>query len=313
MKKHWGWSQFWALIVVVAPFSLGVLLLEVIGPSTIRIISFLSFCQGLDGSDYITGKIAYVAITNLHIVVCVIIGIRYVFEPKETPGEKQFVCRSMLPTAVILMLLLGFIIIGGLNFSKLSSNIVMCIYGIKNDFCNFSTCSLPVYSWWEFQIASTLPVITAAIATAILVIYTNLQVYRFVKAEERDRESQFTISYNSIVQCLPMFSCLLVTGLISSAFWYHLPVKIFGNVASNDVLTNLRNYGNAMTLFFGVVYTLTALVAIAWPIWQLYRKAQNVNSSFSGQLPNQIETKKILAVLAPLATGLLYNWLEVGI
>lgn len=305
-----------ALIVVLAPFSLGIILLEVIGPSNDQITNFLLYYQGLDNPDVMAGKITYAAITNLHFVVCVIIGIRYFFVPKKTPEEKQFIRGSMITTPFILLPLLGFIIIGDLTYSKFANNILESIYGIGDVSCNFSPNYPPVYSRLEFEIASTLPVITAVLATAILVTYTNLQVYLFAKAEERNHENQLFISYNAIVQCLPMYSCLLVTAVISSAVWFHLPVKIFGNIANDDVLKNLQNYGEEMTLFLGVIYTLTALVAITWPIWQLYRKAQNVSCSLalgiSGLWLNQeavIGSKKILAVLAPLVTGLLYNWL----
>lgn len=319
MKQYWEWSQFLALIVVVAPFSLGILLLEVIGPSEIQIAKLSSGCQGLVNPNFIPGKITYVAVTSLHLVVCIIIGIRYVFEPKKTPGEKRFICRARAPTAIILLLLLllGLIMQGKATYTLLATETLKNIYDIGDVGCNFSLNSTSVFSRCEFEIASILPVISAVIATAILVTYTNLQVYRFLKAKERDREKQLYISYNSIVQCLPMYSCLLVTAVISSAVWFHLPVAIFANRADGDVLENLRNYGDEMTLFLGITYTLTALVAFAWPMWRLTRKAKSVNcslaSSVGGQRSNQeaaFVTNKFLAVLAPLVTSLLYNLLE---
>ena len=171
-----------------------------------------------------------------------------------------------------------------------------------------------VFSHFEFFAASTLPGVAAVVAAAALVAYSNLSIRLFVNSEEQERGSSFCASRRRIMQCLPMYSCVLVTAVISSAVWFHLPANIFGDISGRAAL---RNYGHEMTLFLGVTYTLTTLVAVAWPIWRLYRRAHEVGYAPKPEPSIQWTNEdilssagKVLAVLAPLITSFLYTLLE---
>ena len=134
-----------------------------------------------------------------------------------------------------------------------------------------SSCSnyqlMTAFSKNEFEIASFLPVITAMFPAICLVIYTNFQVDLFAKAKERVQSLQFISSYNAIVKCLPFYSGILVTSLICSSVWFHLPLQIFE--LNEKTRKELQVYGDEMTLFLGITYTLTVLFAIATPILRL--------------------------------------------
>lgn len=323
MKRFWDWELFGALVIALMPFLLGALAFEAYGPSRTPLID-LELCNlNSQRSNLDSGKITYVAVTNLHFFVCVIVILRYFIffiDILKTSRKCDDVLRGFIGPTVFVLLLLFSLLFFDLEwaYSRLASDPLLDIYCISDIPKKCSPAMLPVFSKFEFGVASTLPAVAAVMAAASLVIYTSFQVHLFVNSGEHERGRQFSASYQSIMSCLPMYSCILVTSVISSAVWFHLPLKIFENVLKDEsALLTLRNYADEMTLFLGVTYTLIVLVAIAWPIWRLSRKAHEVGYALELKSDRRGTNRKaiflankILAVLAPLVTSLLYNWLE---
>jgi len=120
----------------------------------------------------------------------------------------------------------------------------------------------------------------------------------------------------------------LVTGVLSSAVWFHLPISTFGNQLAEgrdeelkSALQKLQSYGDEMTLFWCMTYTLIVVVVIAFPLWRLAREkhkagytesySYEVQSLAFGRTSDFLwMTRQILVVLAPLISSLLFNWLE---
>ena len=348
MKKVCDWGLFGALIIALMPFLLGVLMFEAYGPSPEPITCCDLTSLNADNTSLDSGKITYVAVTSLHFFVCAIVILRYwtrlcdgskirvKYCSPVVPGSSMSyailskaakvakAALAMLPSIgpVVLVFMLLWSIFHLLckfqgSYYKLATGFMLEIYGIPDICGKCSPSAQSVFSQFEFHVASTLPVVAAAVAVAFLVGYASLQVRLFGDSKEHEFDSRYSDSYRSIMECLPMCSCVLVTAVISSAVWFHLPIKIFGGALRDSAaLQNLQNYGDEMTLFLGVTYTLTALVAIAWPIWRLSRRAHkegyNPEAKSDWQWTNRellFLLNKVLAVLAPLITSLLYNLL----
>lgn len=272
------------------------------------------------------GKITYVAVTSLQFIVCVIIILLYSTSfcdvSKATGGVKVALRRLAGPALLVFVLLIVFFCLAS-NFEwsyyRLASGNLLKIYGIS-DISSKCIKTAMIFSRCEFEAASMFPVLVAVVTVIILVAYMQLRIRLLIDFEDQEDDGRFSECFRSIMGCLPMCSCVLVTAVISSAVWFHLPVKIFGNGINEhqrSALQKLQNYGDEMTLFLGMTYTLTALVVIAWPIWRLARRARAPGRTFQSvsawDSTNQnilLFVNKIIAVLAPLISSLVYNWLE---
>lgn len=308
VKRYWDGKLFLALIVTSVPFLLGALLLETYGPSGTP-FNDLSLCN-LKGEKSFpeSGKITYVAVTNLHYVVCTIVIIRYwtlIRDVLKTTDKPQIELRCyILPIAIVLLPLFALLFVTDLSWPRLSLS--ECS---KNDWSIFSKC--------EFYIASILPAFMAIFAVASLVAYTSLQVRLFGDSAKEEHDSKFSASHEAVMKCIVMYSCILVTAVISSAVWLHLPLSMYVDVVREASVPSLRIYADEMTLFLGMTYTLTAFVAVAWPLWRLSRTAHDLHYRPKWKFGRQrldhetvLLVARVLAVLGPLITSLLYNWLD---
>lgn len=316
----------WLLIPLI-PVVLGAIVLEIYGPSgqplTYRELKYLLEID----VDFASGKITYVAVTALHYTVCAIIIIRYFILYKDSSGSTKAILRGFIvPGCFVFVLFVLFSLLAkeqNFNIHTLSSVNMSEIYGLSN---GLHRTQWPVFSSCEFWFASTLPVFTAVVSAIVLVAFSNAQIYLFTK--ECEYSSCYFVYFRSITQHLLPVYPLLVTGVISSATWFHLPVKIYrselgpeANEIQKSVLQKLQYYGDEMTLFWGMTYTLIALAAVTCPIWRLScssrRKLYLYESVSTGQSRNErIQfswmTRQTMGILAPLITSLLANLLEEG-
>lgn len=330
---------FFLLLAPMAPVVMMVLVLEMYGPSGSPLTD--SELQYLRSKmvDFHFGRITYVTVTTLHYFVFAAITYLYWSLCRSAGESTKVVLRySLWPCCLIAVVFFTLFWLAGeysLTVHKLSSRNLLDIYGIsaKNngDLCinsirTFLTEWFPdtCKPWWTFQIASTLPVIPAVVTTTALAAFTNAQVLRFIDAKEYERHRLYFSCRHTILQCLPMTSSLLATGVIASAVWFHLPIAIFGNQwrdtddeTLKSTLQKLQTYGDEMTLLWAMTYTLIVVMVIAWPIWRLTRKghavdyAYDAGSDVSGRTTNFLWlTRQVLIVLGPLISGLLFNWLE---
>ena len=317
-----GW-----LLIPLAPVFLGAVVLDLYGslgqPLTCRELKCLLEVD----VDFASGKITYVAVTTLHYTVCAIVIFRYFILYKDSPKATKTILSSFLgPGCAVLILCVLFYCVAeamNSNIYILSSVNLSDIYGLSSESCHSER---TIFSWPEFQIASTLPALTAVVAAIVLVAFANSQICLFVK--ECERGSCYSTYFRSITQCFLPVYLLLVTGVISSATWFHLPTNIYRNELGSEAnemqkyaLQKLQHYGDEMTLFWGMMYTLIALVAVAWPVWQLSRSRRRLylyESVAAGQTRNERISnfswiiRQIVGILAPLITGLLANFLEIG-
>lgn len=322
LNKLWDWELFAGLVIVIMPFLMGVTLLQAYGPSKTPLTELNLYYSAI--GDYYPdhGKITYVAITNLHIVICAIIFLRHWTLLRDALTTSNAWRCFIGPAIVMLLLILIIVVFLHLlewSYFRLASNTLSELYRVPDMGSNASTMTMPVFSYFDFQLASMAPVLAAVLAAGSLVAYTSLQVRLLATSVSEEYEEQYSVSYRSIMKCLPMYSCILVTAVISSGVWFHLPSKIFGSSLEERYTeaAALQNYGNEMTLFLGVTYTLTALVAVAWPLWRLSRKAKEMGytleTGYTWHWSSQdmlYQGNKVLGVFAPLIASFLYNGLE---
>ena len=333
------------LLTPMAPVLLAVLVLQMYGPSGDPLTTSELKSLQSQNFEFVYGRITYVAVTTLYYFVFTIIIFLYCNLWRNSPGPTKKVLRSSLwPGIFVAALFSGLFYLAGewnLTIHQLSSINLLTVHGIEDEHCGISCLYLPSQTlrewsshgcrgWWEFQIASTLPVIPAVVTTIALAAFTNAQVLRF-GADKHGSTRLYFACHHMIMRCLPMASSLLVTGVISSAVWFHLPVVRFrsrllegsdkggenGNQTLESALQKLQSYGDEMTLFWGVTYTLIVVVVIALPIWRLVREkhavcyAYGARPATTGRTSDSLWlTRQILVVLAPLISSLLFNWLE---
>lgn len=322
-----GWPV--SMAVVAAPLALGVVVLQIYGPVG-ELLTDDQLKSLHEMQPTVGGSLTYVSVTLLHYTVCVCALFYFVRLVADVPVALR---RRYLLTAFVLAVVVLFYLFGPLCFREFvplwfSENAgrvhELLYYNFEKVYERTGQCDTTTQD--QCQIFPTLypaifwPTFFGVVAAAAGAAAANVQGRLVADAGDGKDDSFYATRRRSLKYSSLLLGAVLTTSTVSSAVFLHLPQRIFDNDQQRGfckpqdwALEKLQNYGDELTLFLGTIYTLTVLAAIAWPFWRLQRSGTPSSNGAQAPLPfgeSLAFTLQVMAVLTPLISALLSNWVQ---
>ncbi len=288
------------IVLPVLPVLLGFAALNLLNDGQIDIISAAatgSFADQLE-LRFFNALVVFVAVGLFQVVGCAAVAIFAVLQILRLPKEARQNSLIVLAGSILLVLLISFGARvdgydGALNIAYRSTCAVLVKAQVADHILP-TGCTEPGVS--PFAWLGLLPYlagIMAAATASALVSTAHLQ-------------NALTRWAGTLDQAFKSTAFVLVASTVAMMLFYHLPLAV---VEDTETRTLIGGFAQGMTLFWGIVFSLT-LLAVFGPAQVMLNQSINEDLDTDKDLLVQIaergtyhQAKQILTTLAPLLVG----------
>lgn len=253
----------------------------------------------------LSGLLVYAAVGLFHLTVCLMVGIWAVVRLLHRPH------RIVLRTIIVLALSLGACVLMGYTARQENldgalfltyRNICAVIHaaGLSSHFFpdNCTSSGVSLLAW-----IALLPLVAGILATG----FTSALVSAGIETSENTDEADLKDTASRLRDAFQANVVILVTSTVTLSLFFKLPLSVL----HGDAIQAFSLYGSAMTLFYGMIFTLTLLTIFAPARLLLLRTARiRGDDILSESLSDVLGVKDIrqrflsfLLTLSPLLVG----------
>ena len=332
-----GWFGRPVLVLAAAvPLLIAVALLQLFGaasgPLDAAELRYLG--EALVKGDFLSGEITFLAVVTAHVFACGAAVFMALDLLRRTPQSAPFTRIGVLLTLAV-SVGLPILMIGS------SASAGRVTYGAFAAFFEHSGAAPPfaepVFAGGPspLALAIVLPTSFGVVAVAMMSAAANAQLQLFHAIFERRGQRQaprVRQLHERMKRCLYTLAVVLVTSTVSASIFFHLPSRVAllpsidpkGEQAA--LAARFAGFAAELSLFWGVIYTLTLAAAVGLPLFLLQARvrraleppplskasqAQRELLVTSGILAEGREQVKFFTtLLAPLVAGPVANLLQ---
>lgn len=249
---------------------------------------------------FFPGLVTFISVSLFHLFACLTVITLMMMQMVRLPAVARR--QSMLVLAGIITLLVVVNLIarlpgmsGALTLTYRNICTVVLAGGVVPHLLPESCTSKGVSA---FAWLALLPYLSGLLAAATAAALTSAASSAIM--DSHDIEQELEGRAHMIEQASHGTAFVLVTSVITMILFYQLPLNL---IEDSGALTRMSHYSNSLSLFWGVIFTLTLVAIFApagWMIRQQLRELQ-VDVSLPDTLISQTMRERLLTTLGTLA------------
>lgn len=295
-------NLIWAILPVV-PLILGFMALNAIdGPKSELFDAISSSVKSANVANslmFFNAVLVFVSVSLFHIVACIVVAVAFAWRislmPLAIKRQSLYVlCGASLLVVFISLSARTDVFGGALNLGYRN---ICEVLSQANPAPHLLPESCDAGALSRFAWLALLPYISGILAAAFASAYVRAC---WIRNSTTDVESTADLSF-----AFNALALVLVTSTMALMLFYKLPLAVVSDPSVRSLITD---YGQAMMLFWGIVFTTTLGVIFA-PVSLLTQSKASATDSSNHAAPDSFlqhfrhNIAKILTMLAPLLVG----------
>jgi hypothetical protein len=324
------------VLAAAAPLVLAVGLLELFGPSSgpLGKAELQRLGTALVKGDFLPGEITFLAVVTAHVFACLVAIAMALHLLRRTPQSVPFARMGVLLALVVAVAVPAMMIGSTASAGRISFGAFAAFFAHAQVAAPFAR---PLFAGGPSPLALAIVVPTAfgVAAVAMMSAAANAQLQLFhtiFESRGQQQAARVRQLHERMKRCLYTLAVVLVTSTVSASIFFHLPsrVALAPGVAPKGVEAALAarfaDFAAELSLFWGVIYTLTLAAAVGLPLFLLQARVRRALEPpplskasrdqrelliTSGVLDEGREQVKFFTtLLAPLVAGPVANLLQ---
>jgi len=325
------------IIAPVAPIAVALLVLGLVDSGQEIFVTYLpgevALIPGKDADSDVKKAVrnltfyqhylTYLGISLFHMAACLTVVVMLVLRLWALPNDVRKRAGVVFLAILALLCVVGLAARtqgwdGGLNFAYRYICATLDTANLTAPIFPENGCFKPPLS--RFALLALLPLITGVVAAALSAAVANT-AFRPVTKNTEDLDAELAARSSMVETAFQATAFVLVTSVLTQVLFYRLPLPL---ILDETALGLMRGFAQSMTLFWGVVFTMT-IIAMFGPGTLILRQHLRAHrQSYAGRdaddpdLPDALrpgtvrqQMVRILTSLAPLLIGASGSILEV--
>ncbi len=301
------------IVAPVAPLVAALVLLNVIDAGQSNFVNLLPATTSLidSGRDltFFSHYVSYLGVALFHVAACMTAIVVLLIQLKGLPRSARDQALIVAGAILVLLAIVGAIartdqFDGGLNFA----------YRYTCAALNAAGLGMPVFpkscfkgQLSAFAVLSLVPLMAGLVAAAMAAAVAST-AYRPLTTQTKDIDAELDRRAQLVALAFKSTSLVMVTSVLAQVQFYRLPLPLIKTELDLNLMTG---YAQSMTLFWGVVFSLTIIAVFGPGALMLQRHLRDLRGSIdmpdipSGLDPSSVRQQmvNILTSLAPLLIG----------
>ena len=311
----------WALLLPLGPLAIAALVLQYLGPGPGT--GPLTDPAAIQAASMplSSGPLLYATAVVIHVVVSLLAIFSYglMIRDSDRPTERKLAVCS-IAAAIAVLVLVAFVMLAdqGIAAYRVTYFDYLQFYaGVPDAYFDREHVGLPHLAW-----AILVPTALGVVAVLGAAAAADLLSTGLPDPGDPEAVRELRTSRQGVRRVLYLLSVVLVTSTLAASVFFHLPSELYG-AEGEKAAAHLSRYADALSVFWGAVYTLTLIAAVAVPAARLQRRAEGAGDALAGpdgraeaEAEGEIsdtlvgQLRLLLAILAPLIAGPVANFLQ---
>ena len=308
------------MLLPVVPVAVAALVLQYFGPGADT--GPLTAPDAIQGATMplSSGPLVYATAVVVHVVLSCLAIASYalIIRDADRPTERKLAV-SWIASVIAVLVLAAFVALAdpGIAAYRVTYFDYLQFYAAVPDVYFDRAAGLPHLAW-----AILVPTALGVFAVLSAAAAADLLSTGLPHPGEPDAPRELRTSRQGVRRVLYLLSVVLVTSTLAASVFFHLPSELYG-IEGEEPAARLSRYADALSVFWGAVYTLTLIATVAVPAARLQRQAKGTadvlagpdggtGADAEGDLGDTLmgQVRLLLALLAPLIAGPVANVLQ---
>jgi hypothetical protein len=316
----------WQVFLCAAPLAVGLLLLQLFGPWAAPKGSLAGLTVPVSG--FLPGLLTFTAVVTAHVFACLAAIMMALDLLRATPRSRPFARNGLILAVAVSAILVAALVLMPSNAGELTFGGFKAFFADVDAADRFTRpLGLRVA---PLHLAIFIPTGLGVVAVAMVAAAANSQLSLFghiIATRGARQAARIRQLHGRLKRCLYSLAVVLVTSTVAATLFFHLPARLSAakDTQAAATLTSMGEFASEISLFWGLIYTLTLAVAVGLPILLLQNRLRRaLEPPFTGpadspraQLASagilsqgREQVKFLTALLAPLVAAPLTRVVE---